>query len=918
MNYFSQRERMRYMKHSKKYLQYVCKTYIFPFLQKIERALEEKAGLSRSKLGILLLICIVLVGMMRSIGKGGGIFIPVFWIVRGIFGPTGLYASLVLFCSIVGLVYLTSLHFDNVGTKSDSLYDTERNFTKAAEGTHGTAGFMEGKEIGKVYGLHPKDDIESINGFVIGTVPDIVQNHGYAGQVATRDESIMKKNFLSNRNVVVLGSPGTGKSASVMIQNIIESGRRGESVFVTDPKGELCDKCSPIFRELGYDVKVFNLVYPWHSDKWNFMEWLAGLGAEQEKWVTTISSMIIANTSGEHPDEFWSSTADKLLKALMSVLLELASPAPTIEDETLEKFAEQLADLRKQRDACKDIGGKKEWNKKISEVIRQRYGYLSQLKDRIGQKINAVTNVEEKIHLQIMMNQVGKVRRDAVQLQNFRHIEDYEPITVGEAKHHVLNISTCEQLLRLRIFQSLQKKNNGMEKSEITTSFTATPDEYMMYILQNGGDAEEMKQKYQAVSNHHTGKITMTASSFQELPYQEKIHLFLYEFCFRIPQDEQVYQSLSQVFSLCDWSKSLAYSYWASFTESSENVCTSVKGGLDTRLSAFNQTYIRQMVSENEIDLEKPGKSKCAYFCIISDQETSLSYISSLFITIAFATLQAQADANAERRLDVRTMFYLDEFPNIGTLHEYTKKLSTLRSRDIHIIMAAQNYPQLLQRYDENLCLEMFGDCDLMLFLGCGNEDKTPEFISKLMGKMTTSTTAVKETKNRFSPIKDMDIAIQEVQAQRDLMYLNEIRELKQNRLIALTRGQKPIQLDKYMYFQRPDYDWIQRVTEKYPAISGHPLIQDKTIRIDEWGLEEMEEPNQTTHTNKVQKESKPCSYSDSFELHIQKQEKPIKEEQKNPVLYEKPMTETEGLPTWKRGYLGNKGKIPKENPKDI
>lgn len=111
----------------------------------------------------------------------------------------------------------------------------------------------------------------------------------------------------------------------------------------------------------------------------------------------------------------------------------------------------------------------------------------------------------------------------------------------------------------------------------------------------------------------------------------------------------------------------LAFSYWSSFTEASENLRTSVKGGLDTRLSAFNQHFIRKMLSENAIDLEKPGQEKCAYFCIISDQETSLSYISSLFITVAFETLRSQADSLKEKRLSRRVMFYLDEFANSVT-----------------------------------------------------------------------------------------------------------------------------------------------------------------------------------------------------------------------------------------------------------
>ena len=179
-------------------------------------------------------------------------------------------------------------------------------------------------------------------------------------------------------------------------------------------------------------------------------------------------------------------------------------------------------------------------------------------------------------------------------------------------------------------------------------------------------------------------------------------------------------------------------------------------------------------------------------------------------------------------------MFYLDEFANIGYLPDFTKKLSTLRSRDIHIILAIQNLPQTLQRYDENTCMEIFGDCDLMLFLGCGNETKTPEFVSALMGKMTTSTIVKRENGNKLMPFHDLDYSTSEQQNQRDLMYLSEVRGLEQNRLIAITRGEKPMQVDKYMYFHRPDYKWIESLIKKYPVISGKPLDKEDAIDLNE------------------------------------------------------------------------------------
>ena len=750
--------------------------------------------------------CVLVSGTLVSLFERSSFLPPpISWVVHGIFSFTGLFLSLTFFVGILFFLYVLNRY----EKRFQNEYDEERNMTKSAYGTHGTASFMEGDEIPKVYGLHHKDDMQSINGFLIGKVPNIAQNMGYIGDTVTRDEDLMRKNFLSNRNTVILGSPGTGKSASIMIPNLMESARRGESVFVTDPKGELCDKTYGMFQAFGYDVKVFNLIYPWHSDRWNFMEWLSTLGAEREKWITTISSMIIKNTSGEKQDEFWASTADKLLKALMSILLEVATPKANIQDEQLDIYAKKLKQLRQEREQSETINEKNAYHASIEQLIKEKYQYLGKRLKQLEEKIEACHAPKEKEQLLRLYQKIKAYQQDEMLLpllDKANPPQDYEPLTIAEAKHRILNISTCVRLLQLRISPAKE------EQAEL--------------------------------------------AGFNKSPLIDKTNRFLYELVFQVPQEHRSYKALMQVFSLSNPNDSLAFSYWSSFTESSETVCTSVKGGLDTRLSAFNQHYIQQMVSKNEIDLEKPGREKCAYFCIISDQETSLSYISSLFITIAFATLQSQADANSERKLHVRTMFYLDEFANIGVLPDYTKKLSTLRSRDIHIIMAIQNLPQLLQRYDENLCLEMFGDCDLMLFLGCGNEAKTPEFVSKLMGQMTTSTLVKRESKNILSPIKDFEIGLVEQQGQRDLMYINEIRELKQDRLIALTRGQKPMIVEKYMYFHRPDYDAIKQIVDQAPIISGHPLPREAQINLDTLLMIEQQGGSQQKECLEVQKNS--------------------------------------------------------------
>ena len=72
----------------------------------------------------------------------------------------------------------------------------------------------------------------------------------------------------------------------------------------------------------------------------------------------------------------------------------------------------------------------------------------------------------------------------------------------------------------------------------------------------------------------------------------------------------------------------------ASYKQASETVRSGVIIGLGSRLQIFQSKVIRQITSYNEIDLTLPGREKCAYFCIVSDQDHSFDFLSSLIFVL--------------------------------------------------------------------------------------------------------------------------------------------------------------------------------------------------------------------------------------------------------------------------------------------
>ncbi|MEG2711933.1 MAG: type IV secretory system conjugative DNA transfer family protein [Clostridia bacterium] len=129
------------------------------------------------------------------------------------------------------------------------------------------------------------------------------------------------KKVAINKNILVFGGSGTGKSACYVKPNILQ---KLGSYVITDPKGELYRETSEYLRASGYDVKVFNLVNQDYSDRYNPLAHIIDY-----KDVDVIAHTIVTGGSGDDKnsgDPFWTDTAKMLLKSCIYYILGSSIP----------------------------------------------------------------------------------------------------------------------------------------------------------------------------------------------------------------------------------------------------------------------------------------------------------------------------------------------------------------------------------------------------------------------------------------------------------------------------------------------------------------------------------------------------------------------------------------------------------------
>ena len=242
----------------------------------------------------------------------------------------------------------------------------------------------------------------------------------------------------------------------------------------------------------------------------------------------------------------------------------------------------------------------------------------------------------------------------------------------------------------------------------------------------------------------------------------------------------------------------LSYNIYAQATES---VQQSFASGLATRLQIFQSEAIRNMTAFDDIDLTAPGKEKCAYFIVMSDQDSTYQLLSSLFFSFLFIKLADYGKTCKGQSLPVRVNMVLDELPSIGNIPDLGRKLATVRKYGVNVIPIIQLISQLDNRYSPAERDEIIGCCDTQIWLG-SNDIASAEVLSERSGTMTVDVSSKME-KAEFLP----EVRLTSSVGKRPVLTVDEVLRQPLDEEIIVLRGQNILKLKKYKFHDHPDYE---------------------------------------------------------------------------------------------------------------
>ena len=260
---------------------------------------------------------------------------------------------------------------------------------------------------------------------------------------------------------------------------------------------------------------------------------------------------------------------------------------------------------------------------------------------------------------------------------------------------------------------------------------------------------------------------------------------------------------------------------YMTFKQGSDNMRGNIITGLATRLQVLQNEVIRKITAVDDIDLTLPATKPCAYYCIMSDQHTTLNFISTLFFTFLFMDLVEFADMHGGQ-CPVPVNFLLDEFPNIGSIPDFEKKIATVRSRAINISIIFQGITQLQERYPK-VWSSILGNCDTHLFLGC-NEEDTAKFISNRSGETTVKVGTVQHEK--LESIFTIGRRHSSGDGKRKIFNPDEIMKFPLDEELIILRGKDVMRAYKYDFSLHPEANKFHDI-----SIQERPSINDTVGR---------------------------------------------------------------------------------------
>ena len=280
-----------------------------------------------------------------------------------------------------------------------------------------------------------------------------------------------------------------------------------------------------------------------------------------------------------------------------------------------------------------------------------------------------------------------------------------------------------------------------------------------------------------------------------------------------------------------------AVKQYRKFKLSSGKTAKSILISCGARLAPFDIPQLREIMSYDELELDRMGDRRTATFFCISDTDSTYNFLVALAFSQMFNLLCERADNVHGGRLPHHVRVLWDEAANTGQVPQLEKLVAVIRSREVSLCLLYQQLAQCKAIYDKH-AETILGNMDSVVFLG-GREASTIKEISEnWLGKATISMQTDSRSRGQSESYSQNTQRLG-----RELMTPSELATMPGDRCILQLRGLPPFYSKKYDLKQHPNYKYTAEADKVKNAFDLDSLV---TRRMDKLN------PNETYTVYKV------------------------------------------------------------------
>ncbi|PPE04341.1 conjugation protein [Entomoplasma ellychniae] len=488
---------------------------------------------------------------------------------------------------------------------------------------------------------------------------------------------VLNTSAASDVNGFVLGDPGSGKTAGIILPTIIYNIKlkNKSSMIINDPKGELYQKTSKTFIENGYEVKTFNLQEPNKSDAWNP---LTSIFEIWQKYLHPTSEIDNSRKLGQVSEP----------KAMIQSHCNLARCYTHFSLSCKECIENLVNDHYIESNPNWYIGFIKITNENKNESFDVYFSSQSEME-------NWITQEKRKLKGETF----GQIAELASSLY-----------TTPDPKNEFF-YSAAREFFEGTL-QFMLALNAKYPKMVTIDNFNLKS---IRKILSN-------KNKFFEKISQHSYDVEKAQKLLIEIKNQNKSSKKVQELESFISKN-----TLSEN----DWQTRLA-DVTITFKKDPGNVENWWKT-LTNDLIIFDNIELENIICQNTINVEDAIKKPTVIFLIVPDNKKAYVSLVSLFVGQIYAELISIASKRANLALERKVLFILEEFGSMNKIDQFISAFSICRSRNINILICLQKESQLTEKYGINNTKSILGNCQLNYFVSSTERDDYEKY-SKSFG----------------------------------------------------------------------------------------------------------------------------------------------------------------------------------------